>query len=660
MFGAVFEVNIMVQGYRRLNEIFRLKTLGGLLMTFGNALCLRHSLGICPRHLNAKSFSVVELDQKLSSLLKSCKKASETNQIHGYMVKSGLDNIPFNLSKLLAASIHDMEYAASIFRTIQSPNLFMFNTMLRGHSISGYPKQAFMMFNNLRAQGILLDQFSFITTIKACWRASEIEIGQGIHGIAVKSGNTMFIDVKNSLLHFYCVCKRIGDSCKLFNEYPEENDLVSWNTLMGGYLLVSQPTLVLDLFRKMCWAGLKASVATVLSLLAAVGNMGNSVVGKSLHGHCIQIGFSSDLNVLTALIDMYAKTGHIYLARKVFDGLSERDVVLWNCIIGNYGRIGMVVEAVALLQQMRLQGVNPTSSTLSGLLSSCPAAGAIQVGRYITSYVEEEKLKLDAVLGTSLVDMYAKCGFLNEALDIFKRMENKDVKSWTAMITSYGAHGQPTSAIRLFNRMEKEGFTPNEVTFLAVLSSCSHGGLVMEGMEIFERMVKKYGFLPQVEHYGCLIDLLGRAGMLEEAHKLIKGLPIKCDATAWRTLLAACRVYGNTELGEYVKEELRKMYKEHPADSLLISSTYAIAGRLSDSIRTQEMKEANIVIEKYGAVEIQGEKMVKEPGLSTIELDNQGLSCVAFRQSHGRYKFTGHQLNAQSGFTSSGAASIDK
>lgn len=592
-------------------------------MTLPNALCLRHSFGIRPRYLNAKPYSIVAIDQKLNSLLKYCKKTSETNQIHGYMVKTGLDSVPFNLSKLLAASIHDIKYAASIFSYIQNPNLYMFNTMLRGYSISDCPKQAFMMFNNLRAQGIVLDKFSFITTLKACGRASKIGIGQGIHGIAVKSGNRMFIDVKNTLLQCYCVCKRLGDARKLFDEFPEENDLVSWNTLMGGYLLVSQSTSVLDLFRKMCRTRLKISVATVLSLLAASGNIGNFVVGKSLHGCCIQIGFSSDLNVLTALIDMYAKTGHIYLARKVFDGLAERDVILWNCLIGHYGRSGLVEEAVALLQQMRLQGVKPNSSTFSGLLSACPASGAIQVGRYITGYMEEEKLKLDAVLGTALVNMYAKCGFLNKALVIFKRMDSKDVKSWTAMITSYGIHGQPTNAIRLFQRMVKEGFRPNEVTFLAVLSSCSHGGLVMEGMAIFERMVNEFGLSPQTEHYGCLVDLLGRAGMLEEAHKLIKSLPIKSDATAWRTLLAACRVYGNIKLGECVKELLRKMYKEHPADSLLISSTYAVAGRLSDLTRAQELEEANIM-EKYGVVEMKVEKMVKEAGLSMIELDNQG------------------------------------
>ncbi|XP_054800260.1 pentatricopeptide repeat-containing protein At1g26900, mitochondrial [Prosopis cineraria] len=592
-------------------------------MTLGNAFWLRYNFGLYPRNLNVKSYSILALDQELISLLKSCKMSSETNQIHGYMVKTGLDSFPFNLGKLLAASIRDIEHAASIFSYIQNPNLYMFNTMLRGYSFSDYPKQTFMLFNNLRARGIVLDEFSFITTLKACGRALETGIGQGIHGIALKSGHMMFIDVKNSLLHFYCVCKRIEDGHKLFDEFPAKNDLVSWNTLMGGYVLVFKPTIVLDLFRKMCCVGLKASVATILCLSTAFGNIASVVLGKSLHGHCLRIGFGSDLNVLTSLIDIYAKTGHIYQARKIFDGLVKRDVVLWNCLIGNYGRIGLVEEALSLMQQMRLQGVKPNSSTLSGLLSACPASGAIQVGQYVSSYMEEERLKLDPVLGTALVDMYAKCGFLNKALDIFERMESKDVKSWTAMITGYGVHGQPTNVIRLFNRMEKEGFRPNEVTFLAVLSSCSHGGLVMEGTAIFERMVREYGFLPQVEHYGCLIDLLGRAGMLEEAHKLIKSLPIKSDATAWRTLLAACRVYGNIKLGECVKEMLRKMYKEHPADSLLISSTYAVTGRLSDLPRTEGMKEADIVLEKRGTVEMKREKMVKEAGLSIIEVYNQ-------------------------------------
>ncbi|RDX72194.1 Pentatricopeptide repeat-containing protein, mitochondrial, partial [Mucuna pruriens] len=567
----------------------------------------------------AKTFS---LHQNLSLALKSCKTTSEIRQIHGHMAKTALDNIPFTLSKLLAASILDMDYAASIFSYIQTPNLFMFNTMLRGYSLSNCPNKAFPFFNELRNRGIGLDQFSFITVLKACGRVSEVGLGQGIHGLAVRSGNRVFVDVKNALLHFYCVCKRIEDAHKLFDEFPEGNDLVSWNTLMGGCLSVSQPCLVFGLFWKMGWVGLQASVATVLSLLSAAGDIANFGVGKCLHGYCIKIGCNFNLNVITALIDLYAKAGHIYLARRVFDSVTGKDVVLWNCLIGNYARNGMVGEAVTLLEQMSLQGMKPNSSTLSGLLSACPASGSIQVIRHIASFVEEQKLQLDAVLGTALVDVYAKCGFLDEAMNIFERMENKDLKSWTAMISGLGIHGQPSNAIRFFSRMEKEGFRPNEITFLAILAACSHGGLVIEGMEIFKHMVQEYGFSPEVEHYGCLIDLLGRAGMLHEAHKLIESLPIKGDATAWRTLLSACRIYGDVKLGKCVKDVLKSIYTEHPTDSLLISSTYAVAGRITDFSRMQEMKQINVKVEIYGAHEPEGESMVKEVGLSRVEIDN--------------------------------------
>ncbi len=587
--------------------------------------CLRQTLNIWAKLVNSKQhYSTFSQDHKFLSLLQSCKQTSETSQVHGFMVKTGLDNVPFTLSKLLASSIHDMEYAASIFKFIQNPNLFMFNTMLRGYSISDDPIQALGIFNHLRAQGIVLDQFSFVATLKVCARVLGIVTGQGIHGVVLRSGHGLFINVKNTLLHLYCVCGRIGDAHKLFDEFPQRNDLVSWNSLMGGYVHACQPSMVLDLFCQMCWSGLRASVTTSLSVLSATGDFGNLLGGESLHGHCIRVGFCSDLNVVTALIDMYAKAGNIELGRRVFDEVAEKDVVLWNCLIDKYARSGMVEKAVALLSQMKLQRVKPNSSTLAGLLLACAASGAINVGRCINDYVKEEKMVLDVVLGTALVDMYAKCGFLEKAIEIFDRMERKDVKSWTAMILGYGVHGQARNAILLFYRMEEEGFRPNEVTFLAILSACSHGGLVTEGTRCFERMVSEYGLSPKVEHYGCLIDLLGRAGLLEEAHKLIKSLPIKGDATAWRSLLAACRVYGNVKLGECVMRVLANIYDEHPTDSILLSSTYAIAGRLPEERRMQEMEEENIMKEvKCKSVGTEEEKEIKEAGCSIIEMDSQ-------------------------------------
>ncbi|RXH69902.1 hypothetical protein DVH24_007158 [Malus domestica] len=389
--------------------------------------------------------------------------------------------------------------------------------MIGAYSISDDPKHAFHIFNNLRAENITLDQFSFVATIKA----STIGIGRGIHGVVMRSGFGLFVNVKNTLLQFYCVSGKIEDARKVFDEFPQRNDLVSLNTLMDGYLHPSQPHVVVDLFKQMCSIGFGGSATTVLNLLSAIGDLESHLAGECIHGYCIKTGFSSDLH-----------KGQIDLGRRIFDGVSVKDVVLWNCLVVKYAKCGMVEEAVALLRLMKLDGMKPNSSTLAGLLLGCAASGSVSVGSCIKDYVEDENLVLDAVLGTAL------------ALDIFESMESKDVKSWTAMISGYGVHGRAGSAIRLFDRMEEEGCQPNEVTFLAVLSACSHGGLVAEGVRCFEMMVCNCGFVPKVEHYGCMVDLLGRAGLLEEAHKLIESLPIKTDVTACRALLSACRVYG--------------------------------------------------------------------------------------------------------------------
>ncbi|KAL6969571.1 hypothetical protein U1Q18_029282 [Sarracenia purpurea var. burkii] len=579
--------------------------------------CLRAKHKFWPSYLHPKYYhnSLLSKEQNLISLLKSCKKTSEVSQIHASFTKSGLDIAPFTLSKLLACSVMlDIEYGALIFQLIRNPNLFMFNSMLRGYSISDNPKQAFLLFNYMRAQNILLDQFSFVSTLKSCARLCASWFGLGIFSVVLQSGHYLFINVNNALLQFYCVCGEIGHAHQLFDGFSQERDLVSWNTLMFGYLHASQPAVVLDLFRKLCMERMRIGVSTVLSALSATGNLGIVLGGESLHGYCIKTGFFQDLNVVTALIAMYGRTGHIGSGRRLFDEVPACDIVLWNCLIDGYAKCGLLEESLALLRLMELERLKPNSSTLAGVLSACAASGALTVGRCIHDYVDREQLDLDAVLGTALVDMYSKCGLLEKAIDVFERIERKDLKSWTAMISGFGVHGQAKNAFTAFYRMEVEGFRPNEVTFLAVLSACSHGGLVTEGMCCFESMVQKHGLTPRPEHYGCMIDLLGRAGLLEEAHKLIRRLSTEGDATAWRALLAACRVHGNVSLGERVKRVIEEIYDEHPADSIVLSSTYAIAGRLPDNIKEGNIKRGSECL-------LIG---MKETGFSTIELESLG------------------------------------
>ncbi|XP_065870836.1 pentatricopeptide repeat-containing protein At1g26900, mitochondrial [Euphorbia lathyris] len=571
------------------------------------------------RFFGCKYYGIASFVNLISSL-KSCKQTSDISQIHGFMVKKGIDHDSFAKSKLLASAIQDIKYATSIFNDIQNPNLFMFNTMLRACSVGNDPKQAFVVFNKLRTHGISLDQFSFITVLKACVRELAVKKGQEIHGMVVKSGHLLFIDVKNTLLHFYSICCRIEDVYKLFEEFPEENDLVSWNSLLGANLQASKPAGTARLFMQMVRCGLRVSAATMLNVLSAFADLGDSFGGELIHGYCIKFGFCSNINVCTALIEMYSKTGRINSGRRIFDLVVKKDIIIWNCMIDKYAKLGLLEQAIALLQVMKLQGIKPNSATLAGMLSACATSGSIKLGWYLIDYIEKEGMELDAVLGTALVDMFAKCGFLDKAIGIFDNMKDKDVKSWAAMILGYGVHGRARNAVDLLYRMEEEGFRPNEVTFLGVLSACSHGGLVTEAMKCFEKMVQVYGFSPKIEHYGCIIDLLGRAGLLEEAYDLIKRMPIMSDATAWRALLAACRVYGNVVLGERATRMLVEIGDKHPTDSILLSNIYTSVGRLPDFSRWWETGEERFNIHTVSTSS--RERIVKEAGCSTIEIDN--------------------------------------
>ncbi|CAF2319331.1 unnamed protein product [Brassica napus] len=546
--------------------------------------------------------------QKLIEDLRCCRDVAQVCRIHGYMVKTGIDKDDFTVSKLIASSLQDIRYASSIFENVSNTNLFMFNTMLRGYSISDEPERAFPVFNQLRAKAFSLDRFSFIATLKSCARGLCSRIGEGVHGIVLRSGFMPFTDLRNALLHFYCVSGRINDARKLFDEMPQRVDAVSFSTLMNGYLQVSKPSLALYLFRDMRKSEIVVSVSTLLSFLSATGDLGDLLGAESAYGLSIKTGLDLKLHLITALIGMYAKIGDMSSARRIFDCAARKDVVIWNCMIDQYAKMGLLEDCLWLLRQMKYEQMKPNSSTFVGLLSSCASYEASSIGQSVGDLVEEEKIALDAVLGTALVDMYAKLGMLDKAVEIFNRMKNKDVKSWTAMISAYGAHGLAREAINLFYKMEVENSNvkPNDITFLVVLNACSHGGLVKEGIICFKRMIEVYRFIPEVEHYGCVVDLLGRAGQLEEAYELMQNLPITSDSTAWRALLAACRVYGNTDLGERVRIKLVEMGERNFADAILLAGAHAVAGNpqgrqdLLDNELYKEKKEAG-----YSAIEIE-------------------------------------------------------
>ncbi|CAL9147174.1 unnamed protein product [Musa hybrid cultivar] len=550
----------------------------------------------------------------LSRLLRSSRlQPPQLRQAHALAIKVGLDLLPFPVGKLIAAAaaVADAPYARSIFDRVPAPCLFHYTALLRSLSLARTPAvaDAFSVFCSLRSSsGVALDQFAFVPTLKVCARGLALRAGQQLHCLVLKLGFQLYVNVRNTLIHLYCRCGRAADDGRrMFDEMPQENDAVSWSALMSGYLQISEPQKVVDLFREMRARFSQINAAVMVITLSASVDLSHHG-SEALHCYCIKSGYYSDLNVATAVAAMYAKTKCMDSAAMVFDATKGKDLVLYNCMVDGYVKSGAIKEAFALLARMKDEGVKPNSATFVGLLSACASSGAVVVGRHIQEHIKEEGLELDAVLGTALVDMYSKSGCLDEAIKVFDGMIDRDVQAWTAMITGLGVHGRAEAALRLFHRMEDEGTRPNEVTFLSVLSACSHGGLVAAAKECFERMVYRYGLSPKMEHYGCLIDIFGRAGILEEAHELIRSMPFEGDAVAWRALLAACRVHGNVELGEVSQRTLVSLGFEHPSDVILLSSTYAAADRWAD-------------IEQLGSVGADNAMEKKEAGRSLIEMD---------------------------------------
>lgn len=347
---------------------------------------------------------------------------------------------------------------------------------------------------------------------------------------------------------------------------------------------------------------------TFSSLFKACSRVKALQEGKQLHCFAVKIGVSDNMYVCPTLINMYTACGDIDAARKVFDKIEEPCVVAYNAIITSLARNSQPNEALALFRQLQESGLKPTDVTMLVVLSSCALLGSLDLGRWMHEYVKKNGFDRYVKVNTALIDMYAKCGTLDDAVSVFRDMRKRDTQAWSAMIIAYATHGHGFHAISLLEEMKKERVQPDEITFLGILYACSHNGLVEEGFEYFHSMSHEYGIVPSIKHYGCMVDLLGRAGCLDEAFKFIDELPIKSTPILWRTLLSACSSHGNVEMGKQVMQRIFELDDSHGGDYVLLSNLCARYGRWDDVNHLRKM-----MIDK-GAVKI--------PGCSSIEVNS--------------------------------------
>ncbi|WRX33516.1 Pentatricopeptide repeat - like 10 [Theobroma cacao] len=360
-------------------------------------------------------------------------------------------------------------------------------------------------------------------------------------------------------------------------------------------------------------------------VLKACAGIGDLNLGMSVHGSLLKFGFDVNNHVLNTLVHMYGSCkGGIQFGRKVFDEMTKKDSVPWSAMIGGYARLGRSTDAVDLFGQMQIEGICPDEITMVAVLCACTDLGALELGRWVESFIEKKGLNKSVELNNAIIDMFAKCGDVDKALKLFRTMSERSIVSWTSVIVGLAMHGRGLQAVSLFHEMIRAGMVPDDVVFIGLLSACSHSGLVDKGKEFFDLMRKEFGILPKIEHYGCMVDMLCRAGLVREAVEFVQKMPNEPNSIIWRTLINACRTHGELKLGESIARQLIENEPMREANYVLLSNIYAKMFHWEKKTKIRE------VMDKKG--------MKKIPGSTMIELNNKIYKFVAGDMSHNQYK----------------------
>ncbi|VVA37680.1 PREDICTED: pentatricopeptide [Prunus dulcis] len=354
-------------------------------------------------------------------------------------------------------------------------------------------------------------------------------------------------------------------------------------------------------------SGTQPNVVTLVSILPACATLKFLDLGKLIHGCGIKVGVDSDMALMNALIAFYGKCGNLDTARSLFKGMVVRNLVLWNAMIAAYEQNNAGTDAIKLFRRMQTENVEYDYITIVSLISACASLGALNTGRWLHELARMKGFGTNASVTNALIDMYAKCGNIDLAKNVFQGLPHKSVVSWTSIIGACASHGHGDDALMLFSMMKEQGTKPNSFTFTAVLTACRHAGLVEEGRKHFESMIKDHSISPGIEHYACMVDLLGCAGCLLEAYKFIETMPVEPAAGVWGALLSACRIHGNVELAELVVARLSRLDTQTVTSYVLISNIYAEASRWEDEARLRNLMRKKL--------------LKKLPGQSSVEVN---------------------------------------
>ncbi|KAK6128240.1 hypothetical protein DH2020_038013 [Rehmannia glutinosa] len=508
-----------------------------------------------------------------ASLIKACNKAQallEGKSIHCRVIRLGLDynvNVLNSLVSFYMGSLDLMRYAAVLFDGISEKSVVTVNCMISGNINRGNLDVALSLFVKMVSGCFGLhvkpNYVTFLILISGCVELGGFRTGNALHCCCCKMGFDCNLEICNVLIDLYAKLGCIFDAASVFRDMPRK-DLISWNAMISGEF---------D----------KVSFSCLLSACAAGKDL---CLGRMIHARVKANGLEFDVSVGTALINLYARCGKVEYARKLFDEMPKPNIEYWNTMIHAYIENGLAREALNLLDQIKFREIKPDEVTILGLIMACRDTGELNQGILVHSIVESsEFLKGSIILGNALIDMYAKCGSMTKARAVFDRMSQKDVISWTSMIVGHAINGGGVKSLATFKLMCAEKFVPNSVTFIGVLSACDHAGLVDEGRKLYDTMYNVYHIKPQIEHCGCMVDMLARAGKIEDAQIFIRQMPMEPNALIWRMLMNGCRVHGHVNLGLTLVTGVTELNASHEsADFVISSNIYAEAGKWGDGV----------------------------------------------------------------------------
>eukprot|EP01018_Ginkgo_biloba_P019043 Gb_02373 [translate_table: standard] len=558
------------------------------------------------------------------SVLPACAHLTTLQQgksIHGYIIKSGFESDVVLQTALIDmyAKCRSIEIARQVFVKMPKRNVVSWNAMIDGYVQEGHANEGLMLFNQMLLTDMKPDSATIVSVLPACAHLTTLQEVKWIHGYIIRIGFESDVVIQTSLIDMYAKCNSIEIAHRLFDKMPQRN-VVSWNAMIGGFFQNGHPNEALTLFNQMILTNIKPDSTTMVSILQVCADLGALQQGKCIHDYIIKNGFESDVFVGNSLIAMYANCGSVDNAYQLFHKMSKRDVVSWTMMIAGYSQSGYANEALKLFNQMQVTGIKPDSITIVKVLPTCVQLATLQQGECIHGYAIRSGFESDIFVGTALIDMYAKCGSLKTARHVFDKMSKRNIASWNAMISGYGIHGNCDDALALYLQMQESNIKPNDITFVCVLSACSHAGLVDEGRKYFACMSQDYYITPRMEHYACIVDLLGRAGCLDEAQDFIQNMPLEPGSSVWGALLGACRIHCNIELGELVAERIFDLEPDNAGYYVLLSNIYAAAGRWDGVAKVRTM--------------MKDRGLKKTPGCSLIEVNNRVHAFLVGDRSH--------------------------